>query len=270
MLYIVLHIIYIYIYIYAILQAMQGSKVDIKAAMALAGGALLGGAWKAGFFFEAVGGLVVVLLGGLLCGLMEALKGQAAMKTEFMEALKDLLKGQDEALKDLFKGQVAMKEALLEALWKVEDRCDKAGNKLEVIERRLEAFTFNTDDAKRHIMQVIQEFRKSIGGPEVASRWLKQICEKWRVARSRLSEGGGVKEWRMLVKAVYIELKAMIKMIQGNGDVEDMKEAEVWDFNMCFLQEHCPLLQEMSEDAFQAMQADQAEELEAWIRAETS
>ena len=47
-------------------------------------------------------------------------------------------------------------------------------------------------------------------------------------------------------------------------------QAEIWDFNLFYLQEQCPLLQEMSEEAFQAMQADQAEELEAWIRAETS
>ena len=88
----------------------------------------------------------------------------------------------------------------------------------------MEGFTFNKEDAQRHVMQVIQEWRKDIGGPEVASRWLSDICAKWRLARCRLKEDGGVQQWRVLIKGVYTDLKATLKVIKYNGVEAEMEE----------------------------------------------
>ena len=100
-------------------------------------------------------------------------------------------------LKDLV--QNLMKD-LLEALWKVEDRCDKAGNKLEVMERRMEALVYEPHDARRHVGQIFMEYDKAHGGPEVASRWGQDIATKWRNARSRLHEDASRLSWKAVVK----------------------------------------------------------------------
>jgi len=126
-------------------------------------------------------------------------------------------------LKDLVKN--LMKD-LLEALWRVEDRCDKAGNKLEVVERRMEALVYETHDARRHIGQVFMEYDKAHGGPEVASRWAEDIATKWRNARSRLHEDASRLSWKAVVKGAVEDVAWQAESMQERAlkDMSAMQE----------------------------------------------
>jgi len=75
---------------------------------------------------------------------------------------------------------------VLEALWSVEDRSDKCGNKLEVIERRLEALQAEYKDFSRHLTQAYQNYRAEGKNPEVLGSWISYLKESWTEGRLRV------------------------------------------------------------------------------------
>ena len=108
---------------------------------------------------------------------------------------------------------------------KIEDRCDKTGNKASMIERRLEALVGSQEDIQRHIHQAIRAYDKDLGAPEVLREWILREKCLWRAARLRWREDATEAAWRGLIKAT-------LKDIQEELDYEeesfkDLKEASV-------------------------------------------
>ena len=76
-------------------------------------------------------------------------------------------------------------EAWLE---RIEDRCDKASNKLQVIETRLEALQGEYKDFSRHLIQAFDNYDASRGSIEVLGNWISYLKESWMEANIRLSK----------------------------------------------------------------------------------
>ena len=142
-----------------------------------------------------------------MAGLAGAVKAdllqEALIFLLFMACLA-ILQAMEDGMKDMKDG---MKDTILEAMkdmkaaaWKIEDRCDKCGNKLTIIEERLEGLVYNFKDASRHVSQVMMEWRSNLGGPEVATRWVEQIWKKWVQACRRLQEEASLVAWMQLVQ----------------------------------------------------------------------
>ena len=88
---------------------MENLNMKVVVAVGGVAGAFAGGL-KAELFVEVVAGIALLGLVGIFVCLLEVVK----------------------VFKDFRTGMEAMKGDLLEALYKVEDRSDKCGNKLEV------------------------------------------------------------------------------------------------------------------------------------------
>ena len=141
---------------------------------------------------EAMQATIVWIVGGLVvAGLYEGAKAffEAIMKVaKALEDIKGYLEGYEAKFKDLqdamkgFKdlqqtvqGMKDLHERVIEAmeayapkfkkrLWSIYDRCDKVGNKAEVMERRMEGLVVEEGDLRRHLRQCVEEYRSELGG----------------------------------------------------------------------------------------------------------
>ena len=138
-------------------------------------------------------------------------------------------------------------------LWEVSDRCDKAGNKLEVIERRLERLVMDSGDTERHLCQVLQEWNHRIAprtetlhglrvDRTVGLRWIMEIEENWRTARHRLLEDSSKVAWRQVMRqagertmkeatACIWEAEKALKAISAvlEGDKSEDETSQEWE-----------------------------------------
>ena len=138
--------------------------------------------------------------------------GNKAGSKEVVKAIKDLgkdqalqaasMKSKMQAIQEEVKGLKRQwtSEGWKESnLWEVMDRCDKIGNKVEVIERRLERMMQEYNDTCRAMVQDIQRWRASIAGNmrvdgedtgkvdrRAVELWLQVHEDNWRNARCRL------------------------------------------------------------------------------------
>ena len=74
-----------------------------------------------------------------------------SIKGSMKETEKEFEDFQKQYLKEHMKSlEVLVKDHVQPNLWKIEDRCDKAASKLEVMERRMEGLTYSIKDCSRH------------------------------------------------------------------------------------------------------------------------
>lgn len=71
-------------------------------------------------------------------------------------------------------------------LWRIEDRTDKCGNKLEMVERRLESLMAEYKDFSRHLCQAFAKYRAEGENPEVLGSWVSYLKESWIEGRLRV------------------------------------------------------------------------------------
>ena len=114
---------------------------------------------------------------------------------------------------------------VIETLQKIEDRCDKTGNKASMIERRMEALVGSQDDIQRHIHQAIRAYDKNLGEPEVLKEWIVREKCLWRAARLRWREDASEEAWRGLIQATMKDIKEELQYEEES--LKDLKEASV-------------------------------------------
>ena len=134
-----------------------------------------------------VAGMMMVIFGALVC--VEA----KMMGKEMSKAFKEI--------QGVLNYQV-------DCLLKVEDRCDKVGNKASMIERRLEGLVGSEDDISRHLHQAIRGFDKELGDEDIMKGWVIREKYLWRQARLRWREDSTEAAWRVLVKGMVKNVKA--------------------------------------------------------------
>ena len=183
---------------------MQGVKVGFLEGDVVVGG--LAGAVKVGLLQEAL--IFLLFMAGLA----------------ILQAMKDGMKGMKDGIKDTILEALKDMKA---AAWKIEDRCDKRSNKLTIIEERLDGLVYNFKDASRHVSQVLMEWRSDLG-PEVATRWVEQICRKWVQARKLLGVEASLVAWRQLVQDAvdFVEWEIQKQEKLATKKIEALKNKE--------------------------------------------
>ena len=171
---------------------VEALKVVIKAGALIGGGAAVLGLCKK---VKEVAGAVASGIKDYSKDMKEEVQGLKAMLKEqsdqVMEELRDCsrdMKKEVQVLKAQLKGQ---HDQAIQAMEGIYDRADKCGNKLEMMEFRVEGLVQQFQDTQRHLSQCMCEYRKDKAGDqgiEVFDRWVEDVAQKWLQARGWLRD----------------------------------------------------------------------------------
>ena len=156
---------------------------------------------------------------------LQGLKAQFEEKSDqAMEELKDLsreVKKEATVLKAQLKGH---QDQTIEQLKGIYDRADKCGNKLEMLEYRVEGLVQQAPDTQRHLGQAMYEFRMELAGEQgvqVFDRWVEDTAQKWLQARGWLkdiSQANFKCSWRKIWMGALEDSRAHAEALQKEAD----------------------------------------------------
>ena len=157
---------------------------------------------------------------------------------EVAEAVCTGMKALEELKKEAQGLKAQLQEQSEKAMQKADliyDRADKCGNKLEVMEYRMEGLVYQEKDARRHVVQCFTEFRMDKAGSrgiKVLDGWLQDIARNWLQARCWLKDlepKNYVHEWRSICKGAiqdaWVQYKVMkeeaSRVLKDKGDIKE-------------------------------------------------
>jgi len=148
--------------------------------------------------------------------------------------------------------QAILKETKEQVGWlqRIADRCDKTSNKAAMLERRFEALVGSEEDTIRHVHQVVEAYKVSVGGVQQLKEWILAEKATWFAARRRWKEDASEASWNKVMAGARATL-------QDEIEVEMMEDRHTGGKNKDFLEEKFEAIRLFKEMWLKGMFADE-------------
>jgi len=148
--------------------------------------------------------------------------------------------------------QDILKETREQVGWlqRIADRCDKTSNKAAMLERRFEALVSSEEDTIRHVHQVVEGYKVSVGGVAQLKEWILAEKATWFQARRRWKEDATEAAWNRVMAGARASL-------QDEIECEMMEDRHTGGQNKDFLEEKFEAIRLFKEMWLKGMFADE-------------